>query len=234
MKANHKFLFAFLAIGVLVSGCAQDGTMTTGSLNAAPDPACVTLAAQIKTLQDQGVPEKVAKAAKKKHKLNSSDLSKAAELNKANADFQAKCSNMPPKPSVAEVQANADKKAAAAAKQKLAAKMPPVPEHKPAIVALGATDASAQERDKPEAPQPTLATGTAVIAPPAQDNSAAAQTSPQAETAVIAPIAQEKPEAAQTSIETGTISSAPPALGEPEAVQVSPQPEAPAIGPPAP
>jgi hypothetical protein len=208
--------------------------MTTGSLNAAPDPACVTLAAQIKTLADQGVPEKVAKAAKKKYKLNSSDLAKVAELNKANADFQAKCSNMPPKPSVAAVPTNADKKAAAAAKQKLAATKPPVPEHKPATVSLGVTDASAQERDKPEAAQPTLATGTAVIAPPAQDNSAAAQASPQAETTVIAPIAQEKPEAAQSSIETGTISSVPPASGEPEAVQVSPQPEAAANGPPAP
>ena len=234
MMANHKFLFAFLAIGVLVSGCAQDGTMTTGSLNAAPDPACVTLAAQIKTLQDQGVPEKVAKAAKKKHKLNSSDLSKAAELNKANADFQAKCSNMPLNPGAAAVQANADKKAAAATKRKLAAQKPPVPVHKPAPVSLGATDASAQARDKPKAPQPTLATGTAVIAPPAQDNSAAAQASPQAGTAVIAPIAQEKPEAAQPTIETGSISSAPPASGKPEAVQVSPQPEAPANVLPAP
>ncbi|MCP4779218.1 MAG: hypothetical protein GY877_00275 [Hyphomicrobium sp.] len=206
MMTNHKFLFAFLAIGVLVSGCAQDGTMTTGSLNAAPDPVCVTLAAQIKTLQDQGVPEKVAKAAKKKHKLNSSDQSKAAELNKANADLQAKCSNMPLNPGAAAVQANADKKAAAATKRKLAAQKPPVPVHKPATVSLGATDASAQAPDKPKAPQPTLATGTAVIAP----------------------IAQEKPEAAQPTIETGTISSAPPASGKPEAVQVSPQPEAPA------
>ena len=234
MKTNYKFCIASLATAVLVSGCAQDGTMTTGSLNAAPDPACVTLAAQIKTLQDQGVPEKVAKAAKKKHKLNSSDLSKAAELNKANADFQAKCSNMPPKPSVAAVPTNADKKAAAAAKQKLAATKPPVPEHKPATVSLGVTDASAQAPDKPEAAQPTLATGTAVIAPPAQDNSAAAQAFPQEGTAVIAPIAQEKPEAAQPSIETGTISSAPPASGKPEAVPVSPQPEAPANVPPAP
>ena len=212
MKTNYKFCIASLATAVLVSGCAQDGTMMTGSLNAAPDPACVTLAAQIKTLADQGVPEKVAKAAKKKYKLNSSDLAKVAELNKANDDFQAKCSNMPPKPSVAAVPTNADKKAAAAAKQKLAATKPPVPVHKPATVSLGATDASAQAPDKPEAAQPTLATGTAVIAP----------------------IAQEKPEAAQPPIETGTISSTPPASGEPGAVQLSPQPEAPANVPPAP
>jgi hypothetical protein len=174
------------------------------------------------------VPEKVAKAAKKKHKLNSSDLAKAAELNKANADFQAKCSNMPPKPNVAAVPAKVDKKAAAAAKQKLAAKKPPVPVHKPATTSLGAADASAQAQDKPVAAQPTLATGTAVIEPPAQDNPAAAQASPQAGTAVIAPIAQEKPEAAQPSIETGTISSAPPA-----SVQLSPQPDPPASVPPA-
>lgn len=233
MKTNYKFCIASFATAVLVSGCAQDGTMTTGSLNAAPDPACVTLATQIKTLQDQGVPEKVAKAAKKKHKLNSSDLAKAAELNKANAAFQAKCSNMPSKPSVAAAPADADKKAAAAMKRKLAATKPPVPVHKPATASLGAADASAQTPNKPEAAQPTLATGTAVIAPPAQDNPAAAQATPQTGTAVIAPIAQEKPEAEQPSIETGSISSVPPAPAKPEPVQGSPQPEAPASVPPA-
>lgn len=225
MKTNKKFCIASLAVAVLVSACAQDGTMTTGSLNGAPDPACVTLAAQIKTLQDQGVPEKVAKAAKKKHKLNSSDLAKAAELNKANADFQAKCSNLPTSPSVAAVPADADKKKAAALKRKLAATKPPIPVHKPKVASLGAADASAQAPNKPEATQTTPPMGAAVIAPPAQDNPTPAQASPQIGTAVIAPITQKEPGPGQPSLETGSISAAP---AEAESTQTPAQQEAPA------
>ncbi|MGI9404718.1 MAG: hypothetical protein ACR2OF_09470 [Hyphomicrobium sp.] len=212
MKATCEFRVAFLAVAVLVTGCAQDGTFTTGSLNAAPDPACVTLASQIKKLEGQGVPEKVAKAAKKKYKMNSADLAKVAELNKANADFQAKCSNMPPNPNVAAAPANADKKTGATAKPKVAAKTPPpIPVHKPSTASLGAADAGAQAQGNYEAPQPF----------------------PQAGTSVIAPIAQDKSEAAQSPIETGSVSSAPPASGEPEAVQLTPKTEAPTIVPPA-
>jgi len=42
-------------------------------------------------LQQEGVAAKVEKAAAKKHKMTAADLNKAAELNKANAEFQSKC-----------------------------------------------------------------------------------------------------------------------------------------------
>ncbi len=41
--------------------------------------------------------DKVSKAAAKKYKLKATDLSKADELNKANTEFQGKCSSYPPR-----------------------------------------------------------------------------------------------------------------------------------------
>ncbi len=220
MKAHCEFRVAFLATAVLVSGCAQDGTLTTGSLNAAPDPACVTLAAQLKTLEDQGVPEKVAMAAKKKYKLKPSDLAKVAQLNKANAEFQAKCSNMPQKPNVAAAPANAKKNANVTAKSKAAAKkIPPIPVHKPRTASLGTTNANTQAHDKPGAAQPPLETGTAETAPPAEDKPEAAQPPLETGTAATAPPAENKPEAAPPPLQMGTTATAPPAEETPEAAQ---------------
>ena len=39
----------------------------------------------------------MSKAAAKKYKLKSTDLTKADELNKANTEFQGKCSSYPPR-----------------------------------------------------------------------------------------------------------------------------------------
>ena len=93
-----------LAGAVLVAGCAENSTvfggsaLTTASVPAAEpakaDPACVTLASQIDTLKKEGVADKVAQAAVKKHKMTTADLAKADQLNKANTDFQAKCSTV--------------------------------------------------------------------------------------------------------------------------------------------
>lgn len=231
MKINFEFRVAFLAATFLVSGCAQDGTMTTGSLNATPDPACLTLASQIKSLEDQGVAEKVAKAEAKNHKPTSSDIAKVAQLKKANADFQAKCPNMPPKPNVAAAPSNADKKAAAAAKQKLAAKgPPPIPAHKPSAASLGATKVNAQAENKPGAVQPTIkpfaATLEATKAKAQAENKPGAM-QPSIETGSIsgAPSAQSKPETAQTAPKTAVPVSAPAAQDEFEAAQLSTLPE---------
>jgi hypothetical protein len=95
-----------IAVGItsLLAACANDGQLmlgdgalfgatTTASIPAKPriDPVCATLSFQIESLQQEGVAAKVEKAAAKKHKMTAADLNKAAELNKANAEFQSKC-----------------------------------------------------------------------------------------------------------------------------------------------
>ena len=96
-----------IAVGLmsLLTACANDGQLmlgdgalfgatTTASIPAKPriDPVCATLSSQIESLQQEGVAAKVEKAAAKKHKMTAADLNKAAQLNKANAEFQSKCS----------------------------------------------------------------------------------------------------------------------------------------------
>lgn len=104
---------AAIFVALMAAGCAQDGTLTTGGLNTSSidssataqasksDPACLTLAAQIEALNRDGTADKVSKAAAKKYKLKTEDLAKADELNKANTEFQTKCSAYPPRPVVA-------------------------------------------------------------------------------------------------------------------------------------
>jgi hypothetical protein len=103
---------AVLLVGVMLAGCAgdsADGLFTTGSLSgstaaAAPktDPVCVTLAASIDGLRKEGIAEKIEKAAAKKYKMTAADLKKADQLTKTNADFQQRCSTLPPKPTNAQ------------------------------------------------------------------------------------------------------------------------------------
>jgi len=90
----------------MLAGCAGDGgdnIFTTGALgssfsSAEPkvDPACVTLAARIETLRKEGIPDKIEKAAAKKYKMTQADLAKADQLTKSNAEFQQRCSTLPP------------------------------------------------------------------------------------------------------------------------------------------
>jgi hypothetical protein len=101
---------AALLIGAtLLGGCSgglgdmfgsSAGLTSTASIPevAKVDPACATLVSQIDGLKNDGVADKVAKAAAKKYKMTAADLTKADQLNKANGDFQAKCS-VGPKPS---------------------------------------------------------------------------------------------------------------------------------------
>ena len=117
---------ALVLAGVLLAGCAMegnDGIFTTGSLTGATetkvDPACVTLASRIQVLRKDGIPDKIEKAAAKRYKMTQSDLSKADQLTKANADFQARCSTVKTAPVTAELPpsdtgAKAPKKAAKA------------------------------------------------------------------------------------------------------------------------
>lgn len=77
------------------------------------DPACGNLAVEIDGLRREGVADKVERAAAKKYKMTAADLAKANMLNKANGEFQAKCSTLPRPVAMPEQKAPA---AAAAAK----------------------------------------------------------------------------------------------------------------------
>jgi len=112
MFSSIRASSALVLATMLLAGCAADGSgsisnpFTTGSVNAdstqqataAPkvDPQCVALVSRIETLRKEGIVEKVEKAAAKKYKINDKDAAKVDQLNKANADFQARCSTITP------------------------------------------------------------------------------------------------------------------------------------------
>ncbi len=151
MKAHTAPAATAIVLAILAAGCAPDGTLATlntSSITPAEetaamkaDPACVTLASQIDALNEERIPEKLAKAAKKKYKMKSADIAKADALNKAHSEFQTKCSSYPPAPVVAEADAPAPK---VAAKPK-----PPVPAPKPVAAAM----APQQSQTQPPATQ---------------------------------------------------------------------------------
>lgn len=92
-----------IACAALVAGCANDGGTALSTASVAPekvalaprvDPACVTLASHIDTLHKEGTVDRLEKAAAGKTasvQVKRTALAKQAELNKANADYQAKC-----------------------------------------------------------------------------------------------------------------------------------------------
>lgn len=101
----------------LLGGCSSDGgslgTMfTTQSINpqspqvavaAAPkiDPACYSLTQRIDVLRKEGVTERMEKASVGKSStvaVKRASLGQAAELDKANAEFQARCSTLGARP----------------------------------------------------------------------------------------------------------------------------------------
>lgn len=168
MKARATAASA-TALICLLAGCAQDGTLSPSGFNTASidqqsatkqasksqDAVCLTLASQIEALNGEGVSDKVAKAAAKKYKLKSTDLAKADELNKANTEFQTKCSNFPPKP--AATTATTEPAPAAGATKVAAKAKPPVPAPKPVAAAMApqtSTPAATPVADSSSMPAP--------------------------------------------------------------------------------
>ena len=111
---------ALLLTGALLAGCAGDGSdgglFTTGALGdggasaeAKVDPACAALTARIDGLRKEGIADKIEKASAKKYKMTQADLAKADQLTKANAEFQARCSLVSPKPTTAQVKSGPTK-----------------------------------------------------------------------------------------------------------------------------
>ena len=141
MALNFRGAATALAIAsaALAGGCANDGgaggLFSTGSLSdpapaitaakANPDPMCVTLASQIEQLRKEGTVERLEKAADGKTAsvtVQRAALGKQTQLNKANADFIAKCGPNLPKSAMTAVAAPAAAApAAAAAKPAVAA-----------------------------------------------------------------------------------------------------------------
>lgn len=109
---------AVAAIGLL-SGCAADTAgITTSAVDpktgvaaasAKIDPACVTLMSQIDSLRKEGVADRMEKAATSGKSasvtVKRNSLAKMTELDKANTEFQAKCSTISPKPAAAQAAA---------------------------------------------------------------------------------------------------------------------------------
>jgi len=173
MTARSNAIFATAAFGcLLLAGCAEGSlgsAFNTGSIDpqkqAAAEQAekskqalCATLVSQIEALNNEGVSDKVAKAAAKKYKLKSGDLAKADELNKANTEFQSKCSSYPPRiASTAPVDPVTTGSVAAAGTAKTATATkakPPVPTQKPVAAAMAPQETTASAATTPAIPNP--------------------------------------------------------------------------------
>lgn len=106
MKHRVITLIGVAAVAGLMGACANDGSMigsslTTSSVDATKtaaakvDPACNLLSARIDALRKEGVverAEKVSTGTTSTVSVKRASLAKLAELDKANAEFQAKCS----------------------------------------------------------------------------------------------------------------------------------------------
>ena len=109
MMGRRLTLALVAAGGLAAAGCADGSTglMSTASLGTATanpaiagaaspksDPACVALTARIDAIRKDGVVDRAEKAATGKTttvSVKRESLAKLAELDKANAEFQAKC-----------------------------------------------------------------------------------------------------------------------------------------------
>jgi hypothetical protein len=162
MKA-HSATSAAVLLAAFFAGCAQDGTLLTGSLNtsaidqqtaaqeaAKADPACLTLASQIESLTKDGIADKVSKAAIKKYKMKTADLAKADELNRANAEFQTRCSSYPPNPTLAAASPEPPKPTPATPKKVASKSKPPVPAPKPVAAALTTQETGSLAQPPPQ------------------------------------------------------------------------------------
>lgn len=121
---------AVIAAGML-GGCASDGGALTNGLTtssvtsegpsvkaqAKVDPQCVALMSKIDGLRKEGTPERIEKVSTGKGasvKVKRASLARMTELDKANAEFQQRCSTLTPaeqaasaKPTAVEAMANA-------------------------------------------------------------------------------------------------------------------------------
>jgi hypothetical protein len=149
---------AALLVAATAGGCANDGgaggMFTTGSLTeqasltkTSVDPACSTLASQIEALRKEGTVDRLEKAAAGKTStvnVQRASLTKQTQLNKANADYIAKCGPNPQKATVAAIAAPAAPTAATVTKAVAVAKETGVTVAAPSMPAAAAAVAKPQ------------------------------------------------------------------------------------------
>ncbi len=132
---------AIVTVAALSAGCSADSSslfgnaLTTQAISPAVqsgatpvaggkvDPVCAALAARIDQLRQDGVTERAEKAAAGKGntvQVKRASLGQLADLDKANAEFQAKCSTIP-RPAPQQAAANVVTPVATAAKPAAAA-----------------------------------------------------------------------------------------------------------------
>lgn len=120
-----------VAAALTLGGCANSGSpLTTASLTAQKpaavakvDPTCVALSNKIAGMRKEGTMDRLAKVSTGKTRstmVKRTSLAKAAELDKANAEFQAKCAKYQTTAAATTPAADAVKAAAAAAAAKKA------------------------------------------------------------------------------------------------------------------
>ena len=112
MKKPFATVVTLLSGVTLLAGCSSDGSLlppslTTSSLSSSTqtasttprvDPACAGLAQRIEALRRDGVIDRAEKASVGKTttvSVKRASLAQIADLDKANAEFQARCSTVP-------------------------------------------------------------------------------------------------------------------------------------------
>jgi hypothetical protein len=113
MQKPFATVLALISGAGILAGCSGDGSLlpsslTTSSLSTTPtqtastapkaDPACVGLATRIEALRREGVIDRAEKASVGKTTtvaVKRASLAQIAELDKANAEFQSRCSTVP-------------------------------------------------------------------------------------------------------------------------------------------
>lgn len=129
---------AIVAAGGMIGGCASDGNFIPGGLTTSSveppavtataqskvDAHCVALMSKIDQLRKEGTPGRIEKISTGKGAtatVKREALARITELDKANAEFQSRCSTMSPAQQAAAQTAPAPAPAAAADKAKQAA-----------------------------------------------------------------------------------------------------------------
>jgi len=170
MYVRFSIAAALAAASGLVAGCASDGgIMTTSAISEKPaavaaapkvDPICVSMAAQLDQLRQEGSVGRLEQAATGKTatvQVKRASLSKQAEFNKVSAEYQAKCSPIAPKVVTAPAAAPVTAAPAAAKPAKKAA----VPKKVNKTVAAAAPAATAVA-----APSPAVTNVVKTVAKP--------------------------------------------------------------------
>ncbi len=214
-----------LTLAVALTGCASDGSvaLSTGSIIEDADkakkaqridPACVSLMARIDELRKEGTPDRIAKVSTGKSKTASvkrEALARMTELDKANNEFQQKCStlaspkNKPAKPAAksAAVATPPTSTTQAAVKEAAQAPAKTAPATKAAAVPAATTKSASKTTTSAQATTENKKS-QATVKPPAAAEQAAATSPPATQFQKTAGIVTTVPAAAAAATKTAT------------------------------